>query len=404
MNSQQKLKSFLLYDGLSREDYNAIAADMHEQNRRNLSKYTLVMSILFAALLIATFFLDSIAVNRIPYLIALLFSLLTGAALATIAKNNISITLILNYLFCTAVLLFCIYIGTYTAKDQLATSFCVALAILPFVAYDIVLRSILFRILMCSIFVMIDIRVKNFEFVSRDIVNMISYGVLGTVMSALFQRSQAEGAFLKGNMNKAIRQQTTRITELGLQSITAMAAAIDAKDPYTKGHSIRVAKYAAMIAQAMGKPKEEQERISSIAMLHDIGKIGIPDTIINKPSQLTKEEYEIIKTHPAQGYEILRKIDVFPDIAIGAHYHHERYDGKGYPEGLCGDAIPEIARIIAVADAYDAMTSTRSYRKAMNQKEVFSEIQNGMGTQFDPKIAGFMLDIMLNDKNYTLHS
>lgn len=178
------------------------------------------------------------------------------------------------------------------------------------------------------------------------------------------------------------------------QTAMALAEAIDAKDKYTNGHSRRVAEISAKIAEKYGKSKEECEEIYLIGLLHDVGKIGIPNAIINKNGKLTDEEYDIIKTHPVKGYEILSKISVSPNLPIGAHYHHERYDGKGYPEGLKGEEIPEIARIIAVADTYDAMASRRSYRNSLPIEKIRDEIIKGMGTQFDTKFANIMVELI----------
>lgn len=168
------------------------------------------------------------------------------------------------------------------------------------------------------------------------------------------------------------------------------------------GHSQRVAKYAAEIAKRMGKTKEEQNNIYHAGLLHDLGKIRVPEEVINKPDKLTDAEFEQIKVHPIASYYILKDIYEDPLIALGAKYHHERYDGKGYPNGLQGDNIPEIARIIGVADAYDAMASNRSYRKALPQEVVRSEIKKGRGVQFDSKIADIMLSIIDEDKDYSL--
>ena len=178
------------------------------------------------------------------------------------------------------------------------------------------------------------------------------------------------------------------------QTAMALAEAIDAKDAYTNGHSRRVAEFSRKIAEKYGKTKEECEEIYLIGLLHDVGKIGIPNAIINKPDKLTDEEYEIIKSHPTKGKEILEKISISPNLPIGAHYHHERYDGKGYPEGLKGEEIPEIARIIAVADTYDAMASRRSYRNSLPMEKIRSELIKGMGTQFDTKFASIMVDLI----------
>ncbi len=186
------------------------------------------------------------------------------------------------------------------------------------------------------------------------------------------------------------------------QTSRALANAIDAKDTYTHGHSARVAKYSGEIARLAGKSENEIHKVYFAALLHDVGKIGISNSIINKNGKLTDEEYAEIKNHPIIGGQILSNISKSPYLELGARYHHERYDGKGYPEGLSGKDIPDIARIIAVADAYDAMTSKRSYREPMPQNLVRSEIENGMGTQFDPKYAQIMLSMIDNDYGYTM--
>ena len=197
-------------------------------------------------------------------------------------------------------------------------------------------------------------------------------------------------------------RQQEQFTRLSMHVVEALAAAIDAKDSYTNGHSGRVAEYAREISRRAGFPEQRQDEIYMMGLLHDVGKIGIPDSVINKPGKLTAEEYEIIKTHPATGAHILSKTKEMPRMAIGAHWHHERYDGSGYPDGLAGTAISEEARIIAVADAYDAMTSRRSYRDVLSQETVRREIEAGKGTQFDPAFADFMLQMIDEDRDYRL--
>ena len=199
-----------------------------------------------------------------------------------------------------------------------------------------------------------------------------------------------------------LKESQHKLQMLSLQVVKTLASTIDAKDRYTNGHSSRVAKYSREIALRAGKPIEYQDEIYIVALLHDIGKIGVPDNILNKSSKLTDEEYETIKQHPSIGVEILKNISEMPNIEIGAHYHHERFDGKGYPEGLSGYNIPEIARIIAVADAYDAMTSRRSYRSALPQNVVREEIVKGRGLQFDPDFADIMLQMIDDDSHYEM--
>lgn len=186
------------------------------------------------------------------------------------------------------------------------------------------------------------------------------------------------------------------------QTATALANAIDAKDEYTHGHSMRVAEYSQKIAIAAHKDEKFCTDIYYAGLLHDVGKIGVSRDIINKNGKLTPEEFAEIKRHPVIGRQILSSISKSPYLSIAANYHHERYDGHGYPEGLKGEDIPEIARIIAVADSYDAMTSKRSYRDPIPQQKVREEIVKGMGTQFDPAFAKIMLHLIDIDTDYNL--
>ncbi|MBO5588272.1 MAG: HD domain-containing protein, partial [Anaerovibrio sp.] len=202
---------------------------------------------------------------------------------------------------------------------------------------------------------------------------------------------------------QAILDKTQQMTIMFDEIIQALANTIDAKDKYTKGHSDRVSKYSVMIGKQLGYTEMQLLRLKYAALLHDIGKIGIPDGIINKTSPLTDEEFEMVKTHPVIGGDILKTITSVKDIYDGAMYHHEHYDGSGYPEGLYGKGIPEIARIINVADSYDAMTSRRSYRGLLTQEKVRSELEKGLGSQFDPIIGSIMLQIIDDDFGFTLH-
>ncbi len=186
------------------------------------------------------------------------------------------------------------------------------------------------------------------------------------------------------------------------ETAEALVNAIDTKDRYTQGHSTRVAAYAQMIARAAGKPAEECEEIYFAALLHDVGKIGVPDSIITKDGRLTEEEFSQIKLHPVYGNQILSSIHHSAHLSDGAHYHHERFDGKGYPDGLTGADMPDVARIIAVADAYDAMTSKRSYRDPLPQQKVREELIKGTGTQFDPTYAAIMVSLIDADVDYRM--
>lgn len=207
---------------------------------------------------------------------------------------------------------------------------------------------------------------------------------------------------LQKNLAAEVERVSSANQSLSLHVVQTLAGAIDAKDTYTHGHSDRVAQYSREIARLYGASKKYQDDIYMMGLLHDVGKIGIPDQVINKTSKLNDEEYALIKTHPVMGAKILKKITEMPKLSIGARWHHERYDGKGYPDGLGGREILEEARIIAVADAYDAMTSRRSYRNELPQDVVRSEIEKGKGVQFDPVFADIMLKMIDEDKEYHL--
>ncbi len=238
------------------------------------------------------------------------------------------------------------------------------------------------------------------DFITKPFVDEIMFQRTSRTLELAYLQKQlrAEVEYKTRKLDKRSRQ----LKRMTVQVMQTLAGTIDAKDKYTNGHSLRVAEFSAMIGSKLNMSLEEVDDIYYIGLLHDIGKIGIPDEIINKASKLTEEEYTIIKTHPVIGSEILAKMSELPEIKVGARWHHERYDGKGYPDGLKGEEIPLVARIIGVADAYDAMSSTRSYRGVLSQETIRNEIQKCSGTQFDPTIAAIMLQIMEEDTEYKL--
>lgn len=223
--------------------------------------------------------------------------------------------------------------------------------------------------------------------------------ILSFAFSTECMRSFSINKTINDRMNTLM---TERFAKLASQTILALSNAVEAKDLYTKGHSQRVARYSVELAHRMGYTKEHLDEIYYIGLLHDIGKIGVSDAVINKKGRLTDEEFAEIKKHPVMGYDILKIITEIPDVSIGAKWHHEKYDGSGYPDGLRGEEIPKVAQIIAVADSYDAMTSTRSYRDVMPQDEVRNEIEKNIGTQFAPEVAKIMLQMIDEDKEYRM--
>ena len=196
------------------------------------------------------------------------------------------------------------------------------------------------------------------------------------------------------NKMKAQLAQANKLVEMGKQTVIAIARTVDAKDQRTADHSKRVAIYSAQIAKESGMDDKQCRDIEWAAQMHDIGKIGIPDAILNKPARLTDEEYAIMKSHTTRGAEILKDFTLLDNVIEGAEFHHERYDGRGYPKGLSGEDIPLYARIIGVADAFDAMTANRIYRKQMDFSYVLGEMERGRGTQFDPQFVDILLKLI----------
>ncbi|MBQ6782933.1 MAG: HD domain-containing protein [Acholeplasmatales bacterium] len=194
------------------------------------------------------------------------------------------------------------------------------------------------------------------------------------------------------------KKRETELKEITIESIEAIARTIDAKDTYTNGHSIRVGHFSRVIAQELGMEGEELENLYYIALLHDIGKIGIPDAILNKPGRLTDEEFDIMKSHTTKGAKILKDISTIPNIVEGAKYHHEKYGGGGYPEGLKGEDIPYIARIICCADCFDAMATRRVYKDPYPKEKIISEFERCKEIQFDPKIADVVIKLIEEGK------
>ena len=250
-----------------------------------------------------------------------------------------------------------------------------------------------------------DTEVRGFQagvmdFIAKPFVNEIMVQRVARILE--LSRLQKNLEYEVKVQTEKAEERRSQVEKLSDEVMRTLANTIDAKDPYTNGHSLRVAKYSKEIAKRAGLNKAKQKEIYQMALLHDIGKIGVPDEIINKNSRLTDAEYAQIRKHPAIGSDILKTIEEIPDIMIGARWHHERYDGRGYPDGLAGEEIPECARIIGVADAYDAMTSNRSYRNILSQEVVRGEIEKGMGTQFDPFFAEIMLGMIDEDFKFTM--
>ncbi|MBQ3421325.1 MAG: HD domain-containing protein [Romboutsia sp.] len=198
-------------------------------------------------------------------------------------------------------------------------------------------------------------------------------------------------------INFELKDTYSRLEQAYLESIQTLRYTVDAKDPYTRGHSDRVSEYALLIGRKLGLSDKDLRTLEIGGLFHDIGKIGVPDSILQKESKLSDDEYSEIKNHPTIGAHILSTASIFSDIIPIVKHHHERYDGNAYPSKLAGEKIPYLARIITIADSFDAMTSRRSYRESLSLETVIAEFEDCKGTQFDPKLTDVFLDIIRNN-------
>lgn len=286
------------------------------------------------------------------------------------------------------------YIGTIDQNKLSMTSENKTMLIIPFTASAIKLtQSVVYGILVYNNSGIVSEWLDNFSAYNAIIGNIIL--IMMICFTSMMFRALA--------MQTQLANDASQYKKLSEQSLLAITHAVEAKDLYTKGHSERVAKYSEMIARKMGYSDDDAKTLYIMALMHDVGKIGIPDAIINKPGALTDEEFKIVKSHPVIGADILKEVDAFEKISEIALNHHERVDGKGYPNGLTENEISDEVAIVSVADAYDAMTSRRSYRDIMGQAEVRAEIKKGIGTQFKRQQAEAMLKIIDADKSYELH-
>jgi putative nucleotidyltransferase with HDIG domain len=207
------------------------------------------------------------------------------------------------------------------------------------------------------------------------------------------RRLKLENRDYQQHLEQKVEEQAQKIRASFFNAVTALAYALEAKDVYTSGHSQRVTEISVAIAKELGLPKESIEKIRLAGLVHDIGKIGVRELVLNKPGSLSEEEYEHVRLHSETGEHILEPLVGDKEILKAVRHHHERYDGAGYPDGLKGERIPLLARIIAVADTFDAMTSERPYRKALTKEAACAEVERCRGTQFDPEAADAFLKV-----------
>ena len=359
----------------------------------------------FTAVLGIVLVVVNVSTSRWPMAVSAVLTSVFGAGCAFFAgvKKNRDIAILSPTLFCAIV--FVVYAMT-GAMDGAAIiwSLLMPIGLCYFVGvrYGIVLSAI-YGLFLCLLFYTPLINfvpvaytpgfVSHFPVIFASMAMLSSIAMIRYHRGILLENEYAD--MLNAEVEKqtrVARERADRLEELNDEMVSTLAVTIDAKDRYTNGHSFRVSWYAVALARYLGWSEDEVNELEREALLHDIGKIGVPDAVLNKPGRLTDEEFAVIKSHTTTGGSILSRSKDLKQAALVAQYHHERFDGRGYPMGLKGTDIPVHARIVAIADAYDAMRSDRIYRKGLPLDVIRDQLVKGRGTQFDPDfLDGFLV-------------
>lgn len=372
-----------------------------EKNLRILTVISIVTAVLGLVLIV----IDSIS-GDMPMLIAAIATFLGGVSCAYFAgvKKNRDAAAVIPSVFCMVA--FTVY--TFTGLGNGTAIFWtllmpIGISYFVGVKYDVILSAyyaVLFFVLFYTPLRALVAKHYSEAFMSRFPLLFLSLAVFTLVAMVQYHRMALGEIRYAERLNDEVEQATAvaryraeRLGRMSEEMVRMLAVAIDAKDRYTNGHSFRVAGYSAALARALGWAEEDVVTLWREALLHDIGKIGIPDAVLNKPGRLTDEEFAVIKSHAKIGGDILSNSKSMLNAADVARCHHERWDGRGYPAGLAGEAIPLHARIVTVADAYDAMRSDRIYRKGLSPDVIRAELVNGRGTQFDPALLDVFLTL-----------
>ena len=374
--------NLLLYGGIDRSDFESIRSRIWHRNLGSL-RITASLAAGLGAIFLAVNYLRHTG-NQLPYLVLLIGGLFTWLHLL-FTRKKVEKREIRGVLLCYGLMIllfgYSVFLSVQSSNyDIPATSAIVFLTIIPLSIDDRPVRMFAVMLAESVVYLLLSARLKSPNAFSLDMMNVGTFCLVGMILYAVI-------------CSRNIREiyQSQRIEQISFQTIQTLANAIDAKDPYTKGHSTRVSQYSVMIAEALGWEKDRVEILRYAALLHDIGKIGVPDSILNKPGRLTDVEFDIIRSHTSMGGEILRErkiVDVAEEVALS---HHERYDGTGYPRGLHGKEISDEARIVGIADAFDAMNSNRIYRKACDTAYIRQQLIDGRGKQFDPDYVDILI-------------
>ena len=392
------LINYLFFCGIPRKDYNEIKAIVWARNRRVLKITSLLSAAFSLILLIVDLFTETD--NLAPYIMLLVGSIVIYLVVMTFGRRfkNAYFSFAVCYGQMTLTIIYAVLLSTQASNAAMpATSVIVFISLLPIAIDDRPIRMYGFMISECIGYLICSSYYKEPNAFKLDCVNCITFTLIGLIIySVVCYRNVKE-------ISHGIR-----IERIQNNLITSLAAAVEERDETTGGHIVRTESYVSMLVEKIRKkekyskyPRLYFRNVVMAAPIHDLGKIKIPDSILNKPGKLTSEEYGIMKKHTEYGAKVIqnsmRNVDDenYINVAINiAKYHHERYDGTGYPEGLKGENIPLEARIMSLADVYDALISKRPYKEAFPKEKAIQIIREGIGTQFDPELGPIFLEIV----------
>ena len=393
---ENKVRSFLLYCGIKKEEYNEIHSLIWERNRYILGITSALASGMGLLFLILTRFLNSSV--WFPYLFLAIGSFIIFLIVKLTHKKALKPELVM-FLCYIQMVLFCVYAGILSVQESNyaipATSIVVFIAILPFTIDDRPLRMYCFMIVESSLYLVTSYFFKDPKIFSLDLMNVITFCFVGMGIYSVICARNIREIF-----------QGKKVDRLQKSIISSLATVVEERDESTGGHIARTENYVLLLTEKMKRLDNYNKyddtffrNVRLASAMHDIGKIKIPDVILNKPGKLTEEEFKVMKKHANYGADIIEKTmnnvenpDYYQVAYNIAKYHHERYDGNGYPEGLAKEDIPLEARIMALADVYDALVSERVYKKPYPKEEAKKIIEAGIGTQFDPILGKLFLE------------
>lgn len=394
-SDKNKIKNILLYYGYSKEEYVACRDDLNRLNITFIKPMALCVAIISLAAFFVSFFVDTFGAICFPYFLASTFS--TAVYLLFLLNPSVGkgVTRVAAYSFIVLCLVVAAVIGLVYSYLEIDLLFMLCLVILPSLFTDVPVATVLLFSVAAGLFFIATGHVKTEITATSDRVDAVLLSITGNVIGYYISKAKIRYITVSRELKERLKEKDSKKSQMA-QYLSSLAADVDSRSVYTEGHSKRVSNYAVQIGKRLGLSSKACAVLGMEAITADVGKIAIPKTVLDKNGPLTEEEYEIVKSHVLAGKTILPCSQELPAGGVSAAHHHERFDGTGYPDGLKGENIPLNSRIIAIADAYDAMQSRRPYREAADNRKILEELKRGRGTQFDPYILDVFLELLAN--------